>query len=63
MLVVFDAYGTLWDIERISQAVKDEIGAGDAGRFLALWRQKQLEYAFLETLMDRFEPFSLVRFC
>lgn len=58
MLVVFDAYGTLWDVDQIALAIRGEIGDQKAPGVLALWRQKQLEYAFWETAMGRFEPFS-----
>lgn len=57
MIVIFDAYGTLWDIRRIQSAVEQAVDREKASAFLALWRQKQLEYAFLRTLMDRYKPF------
>ena len=59
MIWVFDAYGTLWDITRIEAAVQ-RVQIPDSGSFLALWRQKQLEYAFLRTLTGDYEPFSVV---
>ncbi len=58
MLVVFDAYGTLWDVDQIARAIEREVGEQKAPEILALWRQKQLDYAFWETVMGRFEPFS-----
>lgn len=60
MTFVFDAYGTLWDITRIESALADVLGVAESGAILGRWRQKQLEYAFLRTLMDRYEPFSVV---
>lgn len=59
-MFVFDAYGTLWDIQAIEEAVARVAGRARSGTVLNLWRQKQLEYAFLRTLMDRYEPFSEV---
>lgn len=59
-LVVFDAYGTLWDIAQIVRVVNEVVGADDGAEFLSVWRQKQLEYAYLRTLMDRYLPFDRV---
>jgi 2-haloacid dehalogenase len=56
---VFDAYGTLWDVGCIEAAVA-QARVPDSNRFLSLWRQKQLEYAFLRTLTGHYAPFSLV---
>ena len=58
--VVFDAYGTLWNIQAIERAVKEASGTSRSGVVLDLWRKKQLEYAWLRTLMDRYEPFFRV---
>src|SRR5262245_12236567 len=56
--LVFDAYGTLFDVGSVADAC---VGiAVDPARFVALWRAKQLEYAFLRTLMRRYEDFWLV---
>jgi 2-haloacid dehalogenase len=54
--LVFDAYGTLFDVHSV---VRRE-GAGIAGDLEALsqlWRQKQLEYTWLRALMERYEDF------
>jgi 2-haloacid dehalogenase len=53
--VVFDAYGTLFDVAAIGRACAG-IAADPAG-FMALWRAKQLEYAFLRALMLRYADF------
>ena len=56
--VVFDAYGTLFDVAAVRAA-----GAGIAAEpaaFVALWRAKQLEYAFLRSLMGRYADFAQV---
>ena len=47
---VFDAYGTLFDVSSPVQKLATEIGdkATDLAR---LWRQKQLEYTWLRSLM------------
>ena len=47
---VFDAYGTLLDIRAPVQKLAAEIGPG-ADALSALWRQKQLEYSWLRSLM------------
>jgi 2-haloacid dehalogenase len=54
--MVFDAYGTLFDL---ASAVRDEEAAlGETGRRLGeLWRRKQLEYAWLRSLMGRHADF------
>ncbi|MDA8193232.1 MAG: haloacid dehalogenase type II [Thermaerobacter sp.] len=57
--IVFDAYGTLLNLSSLLPQCRAVIG-DDAVRFLDLWRRKQLEYAFLRTLMDRYQPFSAV---
>ncbi len=53
---VFDAYGTLFDVH---SAVGRSGGAlGDkAAPVSALWRQKQLEYTWLRSLMDAYVDF------
>ncbi|MCF8482709.1 MAG: haloacid dehalogenase type II [Rhodospirillum sp.] len=53
---VFDAYGTLLDVNAAARAVSGELG--DLWEdFSILWRQKQLEYSWLRTLMDRHADF------
>ncbi len=59
-MVVFDAYGTLWNIQGIEEAVAAVLGRTRSASVLELWRKKQLEYAWLRTLMDRYEPFREV---
>ncbi len=46
--IVFDAYGTLFD----TASVAPELPA-----LAQLWRQKQLEYTWLRSLMNRYEDF------
>ena len=56
---VFDAYGTLLDFNAAVAQRRDRIGA-DADKLSALWRQKQLEYTWLRSLMDRHADFWVV---
>jgi 2-haloacid dehalogenase len=57
--LVFDAYGTLWDVRSV-RAVADEAFPGCGEIIAEVWRQKQLEYSWLRTLMGRYEDFSIV---
>ncbi len=53
---VFDAYGTLFDVN--SPAQREMAVLGDRAVALAqLWRQKQLEYTWLRSLMGRHADF------
>ena len=56
--VVFDAYGTLYDIQSVA-AVTEEAFPG-YGEIVTLWRIKQLEYTWLRSLMRRYQDFSVV---
>lgn len=54
--VVFDAYGTLFDVHSPAGRLADRLGA--KGKALsATWRQKQLEYTWLRSLMGRHADF------
>jgi 2-haloacid dehalogenase len=57
--VVFDAYGTLYDIQSVA-AVTDEAFPGYGEIVTQIWRIKQLEYTWLRSLMRRYEDFSVV---
>ncbi len=47
---VFDAYGTLFDVTRLVEPCRDKLG--DKTELLArLWREKQLQYTWLRSLM------------
>src|SRR5215470_15009300 len=56
--IVFDAYGTLFDVHSVVEAGRaltaDPLGLS------TLWRQKQLEYTWLRSLMGRYEDFWAV---
>lgn len=49
--VVFDAYGTLFDVHSIT-ALAESLVPGRGAQLSALWRTKQLEYSWLTSLMD-----------
>ena len=57
--VVFDAYGTLYDIQSVA-AVTDQAFPGYGDIVTQIWRIKQLEYTWLRSLMRRYEDFSVV---
>ncbi len=54
---VFDAYGTLFDVHSAIKRFKDRLGA-QADRISATWRQKQLEYTWLRSLMGEYADFE-----
>jgi len=56
MPFVFDAYGTLFDVHAAIGRHRDAVGP-DADAFSALWRTKQLEYTWTNTLAGRHEDF------
>jgi len=47
---VFDAYGTLFDVFSVADGVRKAVG-DKADAVTATWRQKQLEYSWLRSLM------------
>jgi 2-haloacid dehalogenase len=57
--VVFDAYGTLFDVQGPVLKLAAEIGE-KATQLGALWRQKQLEYTWLRSLMGTHADFWVV---
>jgi 2-haloacid dehalogenase len=52
---VFDAYGTLFDVASVLAACATL--TSQPATFAALWRSKQLEYAFLRSLMGHYTDF------
>jgi 2-haloacid dehalogenase len=54
--VIFDAYGTLFDVHSAVARHMAEVGP-DAARFSEIWRAKQLEYSWVLSLANRYEPF------
>jgi 2-haloacid dehalogenase len=54
--VVFDAYGTLFDVYSIS-ALAEKHFPGNGAAMAELWRAKQIEYSQLRTLCSTYKPF------
>ena len=54
--VVFDAYGTLFDVNSAAEKCKDKIG-DKWEAFANFWRTTQLEYTWLRSLMKRHKNF------
>ena len=57
--LVFDAYGTLFDVHSV-QSRCEAFFPGRGAELSRLWRGKQLEYTWLRSLMGRYVPFSTV---
>jgi 2-haloacid dehalogenase len=57
--VVFDAYGTLFDVHSVVTQC-DELFPGRGKELSHLWRSKQLEYTWLRSLMGRYEDFESI---
>lgn len=57
--LVFDAYGTLFDVHAVIQRC-ETFWPGKGAALSQLWRTKQLEYSWQRSLMDRYLPFSKV---
>src|SRR5712672_3562693 len=57
--LVFDAYGTLFDVHSVARRC-ESFWPGKGARLSQAWRAKQLEYAWLRSLMRRYRPFSEV---
>lgn len=55
--LVFDAYGTLFDVHSVA-AEGERRFPGKGGELSRLWRQKQLEYTWLRSLMGRYADFE-----
>ena len=54
--VVFDAYGTLFDVNSAAEKCKDKIGT-KWETFANFWRTTQLEYTWLRSLMKKHKNF------
>ena len=54
--IIFDAYGTLFDVNSAAENCKDKIGE-KWERFANFWRTTQLEYTWLRSLMKRHKDF------
>jgi len=53
---VFDAYGTLFDVNAAAAHCRDALG-DKADDLSALWRNRQLEYTWLRSLMQEYVEF------
>ena len=54
--IIFDAYGTLFDVNSAAQKCKNKIG-DKWETFANYWRTTQLEYTWLRSLMNRHKDF------
>tara|TARA_Y100000590_G_scaffold456626_1_gene607577 strand:+ start:3943 stop:4605 length:663 start_codon:yes stop_codon:yes gene_type:complete len=54
--IIFDAYGTLFDVNSAAEKCKDKIGDRWEG-FANYWRITQLEYTWLRSLMNKHKNF------
>ncbi len=57
--VVFDAYGTLYDVQSVAGVI-DAAFPGHGEYVTQVWRLKQLEYTWLRSLMGRYKDFRAV---
>jgi len=57
--VVFDAYGTLFDVHSVIAHCNRKF-PGQGAELSKLWRTKQLEYTWLRSLTERYEDFWTV---
>jgi 2-haloacid dehalogenase len=57
--LVFDAYGTLFDVHSVVRRCESS-WPGKGAALSQLWRAKQLEYTWQRSLMQRYRPFSEV---
>src|SRR6476620_4935348 len=54
--IIFDAYGTLFDVYSIG-ALAEKLFPGKGVALALLWRDKQIEYTQLRTLCSTYRPF------
>jgi 2-haloacid dehalogenase len=54
--LVFDAYGTLYDVASVTRLAEEHFPS-HGGAISDIWRQKQLEYTWLSSLMGRYQDF------
>ena len=55
-VIIFDAYGTLFDVNSAAEKCKNKIG-DKWEPFANYWRTTQLEYTWLRSLMNRYQDF------
>jgi 2-haloacid dehalogenase len=54
--VLFDAYGTLFDVYSVG-LLAEQLFPGHGDALAALWRDKQIEYTRLSSMSGRYRPF------
>ena len=57
--LIFDAYGTLYDVHSV-QAKTEELCPGKGDLITQVWRLKQLEYTWLQTLLQDYRDFTFL---
>src|ERR1700686_5144114 len=57
--LVFDAYGTLYDVYSV-YAKTEELCPGKGDLITQIWRLKQLEYTWLQTLLQDYRDFAFL---
>jgi 2-haloacid dehalogenase len=57
--LVFDAYGTLYDVQSVARVI-DAAFPRHSEYITQVWRLKQLEYTWLRSLMGRYKDFRTV---
>ena len=55
-IYVFDAYGTLFDVDHACREMAIQLG-DNWEKLSSMWRQKQLEYSWLHNSMNEYDPF------
>lgn len=55
--VVFDLYGTLFDVHSV-RGLCEQLYPGQGAAISQMWRQKQLEYTWMRTLMGQYKDFE-----
>ena len=54
--IVFDAYGTLYDVQSVERVIEVAF-PGQGAVITQIWRLKQLEYSWLRTMMGQYQDF------
>ncbi|MBX2803457.1 MAG: haloacid dehalogenase type II [Myxococcales bacterium] len=54
--MIFDAYGTLFDVHAATRRLADRLGPR-ASRLSDLWRSRQVQYTWLRACMEQYAPF------
>jgi 2-haloacid dehalogenase len=57
--LIFDAYGTLYDVHSV-QAKTERLCPGNGDLITQIWRLKQLEYTWLQTVLQGYRDFDFI---